>query len=400
PPAPCYADLSHNIAFDTTDSRGRAEARVELGTVAGTGQVYVTVAALALRDSFPVTVRPGAPAALRAGVRDSTAFVGGSYAIRAATYDRYGNPTPPRNPITHTGFGSAATVDAGGVFRAEQIGRAGAVLRSGALADTAWITVPPRGVIAALQGGYGNESLVKVELDGSGLRPLHRLGYAGYYGSWPDWSRTGEIVLETGGYSSERLLVVDTLGNSRRVTAEGSPTSGEIFGAFMPDGAVLFSANGGSFYGTSIWRVAAPGQLPVRVGPTPHGNANNWKVSPAPDGERVVYMSVDRGMSVMNLRDGSTTTLRSTGDMPRWSPRGDWIVFNMGSSLQLIRPDGTGLRAVGTGHPNGAGPDWSPDGEWLIAGAEGGRLELIRVATGETLPLAWSQRFSAPAWKP
>ena len=68
----------------------------------------------------------------------------------------------------------------------------------------------------------------------------------------------------------------------RRLTAEGTPTWAEGFVAGAPDGAVYFDAMSGSDYGTAIWKVSAPGAMPVRVGPNPHGNANAWQATVAP----------------------------------------------------------------------------------------------------------------------
>jgi Tol biopolymer transport system component len=85
-------------------------------------------------------------------------------------------------------------------------------------------------------------------------------------------------------------------------------------------------------------------------------------------------------------------------DMPRWSPLGDWIVFNADTTLYRIQPNGVGRTRVGPirfYHPRA---DWSPDGLWLIARTRT-NLELINVATAETLPLGWSSRFIRPAWK-
>jgi hypothetical protein len=378
-----------------TDSEGRAAVQLARGTVADTVSIRISVTSLALSDSAAAIVLPGAPTQLVLGVRDSTAYVGGSYAIGASTRDRLGNITAAPGPFTYSSLGSAASVDGSGVLHAVAIGRSGAVVRTGSLEDTAWISVPPRGTIAAVLDNYTGESVVVRDLDGSDSKVVGRPGAHPYYGVWPAWSSRGEVAFESG---DERILVADTSGAIHRATGEDSTTHGEVMAAFAPDGSILFSARGGSNYGLGIWRVSSPGSVPVHVGPNPHGNANNWKLSPSPDGVHVVYMSVDRGMSIMDVRDGTTVTLRTAGDLPRWSPGGDWIAFCEGGALYRIHPDGSGLSRVSPDRGY-YGASWSPDEQWLVASNSGG-LELVRVSSGEVLPLRWSGGMSAPAWKP
>jgi hypothetical protein len=136
---------------------------------------------------------------------------------------------------------------------------------------------------------------------------------------------------------------------------------------------------------------------------------------------------------------------------PRWSPTGEWIAYTDGTmysyptcgggvrcpitpllwvfaqALRIVRPDGSETRTLlpggldrctapclnvghhftaavgGTADPGPAAVGWSPDGEWLIGKAwyPDLRITLIRVSTGERLPLNGSTAaFSMPAWKP
>lgn len=45
------------------------------------------------------------------------------------------------------------------------------------------------------------------------------------------------------------------------------------------------------------------------------------------------------------------------------------------------------------------GNSWSPDGEWIVSSTLG-RLQVVNVKTGLTMPLPWSYDYSAPDWKP
>jgi hypothetical protein len=88
-------------------------------------------------------------------------------------------------------------------------------------------------------------------------------------------------------------------------------------------------------------------------------------------------------------------TLASPGWAGRWSPTGDWIAYENGSwstsvgeRLNLVRPDGTGRRTIGTGI---GAVGWSPDGaRLLVRGSAGYRILSIggdgRVVARRALP--------------
>lgn len=105
---------------------------------------------------------------------------------------------------------------------------------------------------------------------------------------------------------------------------------------------------------------------------------------------------------VYTIASGTVSSWSVPGHTPRWSPTNDSIAFatQWGGPIYLMSSDGTGVRQVSA--PNrGYGETsfaWSPDGAWLVA--RGAVLELIHVASGLTLPLAYSGTLVEPAWKP
>lgn len=397
----CYSAAPESCySYGYTDSTvaGSVSARVRLGAVAGTARVRASVPGTALADTVSFVIRAAAPQRVAISPADSTAYIGVSYQVKAEVRDQYGNARPG-DVVTFTSADGAARMDADGVFHALSIGRSFAVVRSGSLVDTAWITVPPRGTIAALEpNGPAGARIVKVELDGSGMKRLAPV-IGTYYGASPDWISSSEIAFDNGAYNEERILVVDTLGGVRRLTAADTPTFAEGFPAGGPGGVVYFDAWGAADYGTALWEVSTPGAMPVRIGPNPPGNANAWKAAVAPDGQRLAYIDVNRGgLSILDIATGAMTPLNIAADMPRWSPSGSWIVYGADGSLHLVHPDGTGITDVANGRQFLPRADWSPDGAWLIA-RSATNLELIDMRSGAILPIAWATSLIRPVFR-
>ena len=93
----------------------------------------------------------------------------------------------------------------------------------------------------------------------------------------------------------------------------------------------------------------------------------------SPDGKRVVF-SASRpdvfaltDLIVVNLEDGTRTTVTDRGRSPAWSADGQRIAFVTTTStgtfeLHVANADGTGLRQITSGTGFRGLPTWSPDG--------------------------------------
>ena len=104
------------------------------------------------------------------------------------------------------------------------------------------------------------------------------------------------------------------------------------------------------------------------------GPGNSGFPSWSPNGKRIVYRvwgESEHGLRVINLDDGSSTTLTTGYDnFPAWSPLGDVIVFTSfrdgDFDIYTIRPNGTGLKRLTAAPGNDAHSVWSPDGKHIL----------------------------------
>src|SRR5208283_1502605 len=93
-----------------------------------------------------------------------------------------------------------------------------------------------------------------------------------------------------------------------------------------------------------------------------------------------------------------------------WSPAGDAIAFCVGkyfrapglpaSQIALIKPDGSGFRAVADDGVNNGFPSWSPDGKKLVY-KRGKQLVILTLETGKVFPLTDGAHYdNFPQWSP
>jgi Tol biopolymer transport system component len=111
----------------------------------------------------------------------------------------------------------------------------------------------------------------------------------------------------------------------------------------------------------------------ARTLPLPPGA--NFSPTLSPDGERVAFLHspVDDGhydlwVSSTSIENAEQLTTTKDVSYAAWSPKGDWIAYVKGWSLDtlngdvmLIRPDGSDEHRV----TRGDSPSWSPDGSRL-----------------------------------
>jgi hypothetical protein len=399
-----------STATDTTDAHGRVSVRVTLGGYAGADSVIVHVPTLAIDAVARYMVLPGAAAGAVVLPVDTVVYVDGGFRLRGSTIDRWGNPRG--EPVTYTS--SAEVAISGDSLTGRTIGRATITATSGGRTGVGWLSVVPRGTVAALLGrvsGPDTARLVVFNLDGSGYRSV-ALPY--YANPQPDWAPSGGtlVMQDPGPFPGDNghLVLLDSSG-ARRLIDSTAGFLAEYFPQYSVDGSWIYFAGTLPGRRAEIWRVHPDGSGPERVGPLADGYYGDWQPSPSADGTRLAFTRTpeccyDLLVRVLHVSTGAIDTLQRpngtpiAGVRPRWSPTADVIAYGNAGQIWLMQPDASNER---TGSPPGHGYgafDWSPDGRWLIAESDADMLYVIEPASGLALPLAFTRRFTQPAWRP
>jgi hypothetical protein len=394
-----------------TDASGRATVQVHLGVRPGAATAHIKVPALGAgyAKDANYTVRVGAADHLVVTPFDSTVYVGGGYRLTSVVTDREGNLLPSE-PVVYSVDSGGATVDATGSLVATAVGRVRVVAKAGAKSGLAWMSVPPRAVVASQEHALDTQGplgIYLIELDGSNRTLIAKgIASARESGQGFSWTPDGREMVITRGDSID----IVSPGSAERALVR-LKTAAWLGPRFSRDGAWIYFARGDS----GLARVRRDGSG-MEVLWVPNIDLA-WRPSPSVDGLSIAYGSartpcgVQDCIRVMDIATRKDRTYAHGKDYlvhgrnSAWSPTEDLIAYawdyGIGDvEVGVIRPDGTGQRAFSSDLYGVNWLDFSPDGKWLLVGSVNAPVTLFEVRTGMRLPLATLKAFRATAWRP
>ena len=391
---------------DTTDAAGRARVLVGFGASIGNAKVAITVPSTGASDTAHYVVLPGAPAAVRLGLRDTSVFMGDSFNVRASVGDRHGHKLP--QVPTFSSLDDRSTVDASGVVTAGTIiGRGRVMARIGEAADTARLTVFPHVPIAFVDFPLGASQFAVAtgNIDGTGITRLVDIGPTVVLRSASPTTPAGggdRIAYHTLVFERGTMWVKDGAAPPRQLL-----DSAVMYSAsdphFTRDGQYLYFAGAElDTSATGIWRMRPDGTGLERITRTSASLDMHVEPAPSPDGTRIAYSDKRLGtVVVLTLATGATTIVGTDGGMaPAFSPDGTKVAYlSYGSGLVIVNVDGTGWKKAGGGFWGYPVVSWLSDGQWLLV-PDAGTIRLQHATTGEMLYVPGSGRMREPTIRP
>jgi hypothetical protein len=393
-----------NFATGETDAAGRTGVLVQMGPVAGTARIAVSVPTLGVEDTARYTVRPGQPSAILLTPVDTAMYVGSSYTIRGGVVDRWNNVRTDAVVYSAT---PGVSVTSSGVVTASTIGRYTLTGTAGGASAIIHLSVIPQGTLAALVNQSDGLHIVTVNLDGSGFHDVVRVTDGGI-GPRPRWIPGTSTIIYTDYFGGlQQLRTVDANGKVSEFfptplatmthQAEPSPS------ANAP--VLYFSAYDSrcSDYVYCLFRSGIDGTNPELLGNFIAPGQETRHPAASPDGSKVAFAISAGQIQVFDYTTRTVSAWSVAGMYPSWSPDGTQIAYSQqyGGPLHVINADGTNQRLLnGSRVYSQSPPAWSPDSKWIIAqNIDYGTLDIIDVATGNVLPTVNLAAYTSPNWK-
>ena len=370
---------SMNFGFELwsqTDARGRVKMFVQLGFIAGTAPLQLSVPSLGVADTIEFTVRAGEPAYLTVTPADTMVSANATYTIRSTVTDKSGNlilGAAPTFSATGVSVSSSGQVTTGSSF-----GRGTTVARYGTMTETSAAWVQERLTVVGNQNGQ----LVSLNTDGTSRVVLD---VTSDFSLSPHAVKTSTSIVYFRGdsYFNSKVWVVQPGGTPRQLLP-GAPGF-EAWPRLSPDGVWVYFVRNNN----TLWRAHLDGSSLDSLGKVNTSSVIYRAPTISPDGGTVAVQE-GVGVKFINVATKASTIMTKECRHPRYSPDGKSFVCWNSSGVVVMNTDGTGTRTVappfsgGPGEANSA-PDWTPDGKWIVTGVS---AAVVNVATGASVPVS------------